>query len=45
MLKLNNNSPQRFQGNTLPGKINGGLIGNSNPRFAQSTGGFGRKIH
>ena len=45
VLKLNNNSPQRFQGNTLPGKINGGLIGNSNPRFAQSTGGFGRKIH
>jgi hypothetical protein len=47
VLKLNNNLPQgnRFQGNTLPGKINGGLIGNSNPRFAQSTGGFGRKIH
>jgi hypothetical protein len=47
VLKLNNNSPQgnRFQGNTLPGKINGGLIGNSNPRFAQSTGGFGHKTH
>ena len=47
VLKLNNNLPQgnRFQGNTLRGRINGGLIGNSNPRFAQSTGGFGRKIH
>jgi len=44
VLKLNNNTPQgnRFQGNAFSGKISGG---NSGPRFAQSMGGFGRKIH
>jgi len=47
VLKLNNNPPQgnRFQGNAFSGKINGGLGGNSGPRFAQSTGGFGHRMH
>ncbi|HWX84758.1 MAG TPA: hypothetical protein VNZ48_14265, partial [Xanthobacteraceae bacterium] len=47
VLKLNNNAPQgnRFQGNAFSGKINGGLGGNSGPRFAQSTGSFGRRMH
>jgi hypothetical protein len=43
VLKLNSNTPQgnRFQGNAFSGKISGG---NSGPRFAQSMGGFGRKV-
>lgn len=47
VLKLNNNPPQgnRFQGNAFSGKINGGLGGNSGPRFAQSMGGFGHRMH
>jgi len=47
VLKLNNNLPQgnRFQGNAFSGKINGGLGGNSGPRFAQSMGGFGHRMH
>lgn len=47
VLKLNNNLPQgnRFQGNAFSGKIKGGLGGNSGPRFAQSMGGFGHRMH
>jgi hypothetical protein len=47
VLKLNSNPPQgnRFKGNAFSGKINGGLGGNSGPRFAQSTGGFGHRMH
>jgi hypothetical protein len=43
VLKLNNNTPQgnRFQGNAFSGKVGGG---NPGPRFAQSMGGFGRKV-
>jgi hypothetical protein len=42
VVKLNSNPPQgkRFQGNFLAGRTGG----NSNPRFAQSMGGFGHRM-
>jgi hypothetical protein len=41
-LKLNSSPPPQGKNNALTGKISGG--GNSNPRFAQSMGGFGRRV-